>query len=151
MSGSIAVENFEEIAVRKNEANLVENFFAVRHKDFLRIWPEEPRGPENLRKILFEPGRDNVRRRGIVGRNARLQIVKLIRDPSDVLRRGMDFFITQFIADEENNQHAAGNANGESGDIDERISLVLAEISQRDFEVVFEHGSCPLLVARRSL
>jgi hypothetical protein len=44
------------------------------------------------------------------------------------------------VADVEQNQGRAGDANGEADNIDERRNFVAAKIAQSDFEIVFEHA-----------
>jgi hypothetical protein len=45
------------------------------------------------------------------------------------------------MLDDQQNHNAARHANGQAGDVDERISSVLEQISERDFEVAFKHIS----------
>jgi hypothetical protein len=48
-------------------------------------------------------------------------------------------FKRQLVLNEKQNQNASRHADGQTGDIDERIPFVPQQISQRDGEVVFEH------------
>jgi hypothetical protein len=48
--------------------------------------------------------------------------------------------VTELIANVKENKNATRHADGESGDVDERIAFVAQQISNSDDEIVFEHG-----------
>jgi hypothetical protein len=52
----------------------------------------------------------------------------------------IEAIITQLVPNEQKHQRATRHPDHETGDIDESVTFVPAQIAQGDFEVVFEHG-----------
>ena len=65
---------------------------------------------------------------------------RIDRDAVDAVGLFVKAVVAQFIAHEEGNDQAAGQPHRQPRHIDEGIALVLAQIPQGDFQVVFQHG-----------
>ena len=57
----------------------------------------------------------------------------------DLIRKFVEPVIAQLIVHIEHDRDAAGDADGETDDVDQRICFLPEEISQGDFEIVGNH------------
>lgn len=55
----------------------------------------------------------------------------------------MEGIVSQLVVREHINENARRQADAQAKNVDEGIELVLHQIAQRDFEVVFEHNLVP--------
>lgn len=62
----------------------------------------------------------------------------------------MKFVVMRLLPDIQSNQQAGGDAQGKPNDIDEGVGLVPAQASERNEQVVLEHGGWLCLKYRRS-
>jgi hypothetical protein len=61
-------------------------------------------------------------------------------DPVEGVTVGFEIILATFVADPEEDQEAAGHAEGEPEDIDKGEGFVVAKGSPGDGKVTFEHG-----------
>jgi hypothetical protein len=57
----------------------------------------------------------------------------------NVVRLLVKILVAQFIFNEGGDQNKASQADGQTGDVDEGVDFVVAQIAKSDFEVVGEH------------
>jgi hypothetical protein len=61
-------------------------------------------------------------------------------DLVDALRFGMKTIVAKFICDIKNDQHAGCNTGSHSQNVDRREELVLHNVTDGEFEIVFIHN-----------
>ena len=74
-----------------------------------------------------------------VQRNPSVLVRPLAGYPVDPLRVGMVTIIAQFVLNIKHDKNAAGHPESKSENVDSGVSLVLEEVTEGDFQVVYEH------------
>ncbi len=90
---------------------------------------------------FFGRGSQGGRRGGELPRDSPDRAVGI--DPENALAVDVIPVEAQLVRDENQNQQATGDADGQSGDVDQRKCLVPPKIAQGDFQEVFQHGVSP--------
>ena len=136
------LEDLEDVIVGRHII-LGHRRLAVLQEDRLRA--EDVPDSFDLRKILFDAILRDVSRHLAENRTAavgiripRLQLVCVfgVRQP---------LIVTLFVPDVEQDQDACRHADGETGDVDDRIGLVLGKRANRDRPVIPPHRISPLI------
>ena len=129
-------EDVEDRRVRENEVPLVEPVLLI---------PDEPAGSRRLdpgvaldfRVVPRKDGRPGRGRDGRFDRSVRNR--GGFRNAVDTVFFLMMLVVGEFVLHVEQDQHAARHADGQPEDVDGRIALVPAQVSQGDGQVVPDH------------
>ena len=134
-------EEFQDVCVGHAEP-LAEAFVAVAYPGPAVLSEVDPHGALDFREVVFERGGEGARgANGVAGIGA--FGVGFSEDPVDPVGVFVVPVVAEFILDVEEDEDAAGHADGQAGDVDEGIDFVAEEVAEGDGEVVFEHGGSP--------
>ncbi len=101
---------------------------------------EEPDGVLDLRQVAFERGCQRGRLPGMLALDTAIGRVLLCRHAENPVRPFVHPVERQLVADVEEDERAEGEADGEARDVDEAVELLLAQVAERDREVVPQHS-----------
>ncbi|GEM_PF-4701293 len=142
------IEQFKKAGLGEKMIAFVKTRLAILHRAASGAeTAHQPHRVGNFRQLLHH-------RRTYRSGSLRDMLLALIRrlldldDAIEAIRLFMKRVEIQLVENVQQNQNAASEPNRQADDVDERIFLVLAQIAQGDFEMVFEHDSpksfCPM-------
>ena len=128
-------EDIEEVGIDEDHVGDEDRCLAVAHQDVVE--------PRQYADGLFDLGivGHQRRRHRTRGDDVKLRLPRLGRhdliETIEALGVRVETVDAQFRLHVEQNQQATRDADGQPGDVDERVAWMLAQMAQGDFEVVF--------------
>ncbi len=132
-------ENVEYGIFRKSNVCFLVGFILILNGNSARAI--YPCSRDDFRKVLDKSGSRGCQGNGSVQRGSDFNIH---RSPANAVSFFMEPVIAQFTQDPHQNQHADCHSDGQTGDVDKRVTLVLFQASKSDFHVVFKHDDSPI-------